>query len=71
MDIRLDTVHVSTRVSSAHTLVPHWVLWTTQPLAIVCVTFGKVHKGLMGLIEVVIVLMCDTEGSCSENVAFL
>jgi hypothetical protein len=26
--------------------------------------------GLMGLENVVIVLMCDTEGSCSENLAF-
>ena len=26
--------------------------------------------GLMGLKNVVIVLMCDTEGACSENFAF-
>ena len=48
MGIRLDTLQVSIRVSVVHTLAPHLVLWTTQPLAIVCVTFKKVHKCLTG-----------------------
>ena len=46
MGIRLDTLQMSIRVSVVHTLVPHFVLWTTQPLAIVCVTFKIVHKCL-------------------------
>ena len=71
MEFRLNTVHVSIRVSYAHTLVPYWVLRTTQLLAIVCVTLIKVHNGLKGLRNVVTILFCDAEGSCSENLAFL
>ena len=51
--IRRDNAHVSIWVSSAHTLVSHWVLWTTHTTAILCVTFEKVHKGLMGLMHVI------------------
>ena len=71
MYIWLNTVHVSIRVSYAHTLVSHWVLWTTQLPAIVYVTSKRPQNGLMGLMNVVNILLCDTEGSCSDNVAFI